>query len=724
MAGQKVQAGNGAVSQPNNNGGRMNTPASAMHRLIVRLALTVIGLLPALNLSAQTLRVTAANSSAPNAAYDVLFSAAETTLLNADGSSFHSFHSLVFVPNTASGGVDLLVADTVGGSIVRYFGPTGTPLVTSTVVWSGVGSGPRRPDGLSVDAAGNLYVVSSVGGAHGPQLWVLPVTPITSSTPTGYLAPVLLDQNFNGNEVDSLVESVVVPNPTTATAQTAYTNAGIKPGDLLVLRSDNDFLTDDGGKYDPHEPALVYDYPVASIQRAISCYATTPAASCTISPTILLWERQFPYPSGAQPNGLDIWPIDGSLLISTSLGTILQYALPIAATNTLPPTWTSSYEKFASVSCGKACPFYKLRTSIQAAIPYAFVTQSTGPASGNILEFAGPTIPSGGFTAATAITATGSATAGSPEGLAVAPPGLDVLASTTTCTSSTGCNPTGALSHLIAGPAANSVSGNILEQTCIITDTRKQANGSCPGSLNIAKLCPGFPANTIPPTMCGASGQQGNQLAVILSIANGVDDHPDLLVQSQQSPASIIPNTTNPACTQQVMGWTTRLGSTEGTEPEGSDLIDMTGYCDGGGATTKGNSIWLLGGQLSPTVSANTRDLVGYAAQKLIHLGETIEAANIASPAKWQLGACLFDSAILLETRQYDCAARVVYECDQLVADTEKSYGSSTRNPNPYGDVRGRLGSLFFTINSRILQRPPNTLWPLPPGETPPACHR
>ena len=71
----------------------------------------------------------------------------------------------MYVPNTASpGGVDLVVADTAGGQILRYFGPTGTPTVASTLVYSATsGTGPLQPDGLSVDAAGNLYAVTSAG---------------------------------------------------------------------------------------------------------------------------------------------------------------------------------------------------------------------------------------------------------------------------------------------------------------------------------------------------------------------------------------------------------------------------------------------------------------------------------------------------------------------------------------------------------------------------------
>jgi hypothetical protein len=687
------------------------------------LALALTALLGAAHVSAQpTLRVTAANSSSPNAVYDVLFDAQETTLLNADGSSFKSFRSLVLVPNTASGGVDAIVADTTGGTIVRYVGPTGTPSVSATGVWSKASNvpGPQQPDGLSVDAAGNLYAISSSGGPNGPQVWVLPATPITASSPTGFGAPVLLDQRFNGNEVDSIAETVVVPPAATMAAQAAYTSAHINAGDLLVLVRNNDFFGgnggSDGGAYDSKEPALVYDYPASGIKQVLA------GAAASVSPTILLWELSFPYPSGAQPNGIDIWPIDGSLLISTNRGSILQYALPSAATNTKPSGWTSSFfTTFASVSCGSPpCPFNKIRTGTQANTAYAFATQATGGSSGNILYFAVPMTtptPAGGFDFTTGMAVpTSGATIGSPYGLAVAPATI-VLASTTTCTSAAGCNPTGALSHVIV-PGPTGVNGNILEQTCVFTDTRLQPNGTCPGTLNIAHLCPGFPANTIPPTICGASGPAANEFAVIQTIANGVDDVPGVLVQTNEAPSVLIPGTTDPSCTRQVLGWTTRLGSTEGTEPEGSDLIDMSGYCDNGGVT-KGNSIWLIGGQLSPTVSSTTHELVGYANQKLVNLGKTVGTATIARPAKAALEICLIASELLLDTQHFACAARAVYACDRLVADTAKSYGSSLTNPNPYGDVRGRLGSLYFTINSRILHNPPNTSWPLqsPPAE-------
>ena len=719
----------------------MNNFAPGKFRATLRHALALTAVFAAANVHAQSLRVTAANSSSPNAVYDVLFNPAQTTLLNADGAAFKSFHSLVFVSNAASGGADLLVADTTGGSIVRYFGPTGTPTVSSTVVWSGSSGipGPKQPDGLSVDAKGNLYVVATGNNGAKPQLWVLPAAPITAAAPTGFLAPVLLDDYFNGNEDDSLVETLVVAKPATAAAQAALTKAGIGVGDVLVLVTESDSHSeygDSGHSYGDHDHGsdkgygdhhdgygdhdhggdkgygdkhsrdareLVYDYPAAQIQKVLNGTAKS------VSPRIVSSLCQFPYASGAKPNGMDIWPIDGTLLISTSAGTILQLTL-----GTSSPATT-----FAAVACAAGhCPFNKLRTGTQGDNAYAFVTQATTIDSGNVLQFAVPmstATPYGGFgfTTPTATLATSGATAGAPEGLALAPESLVVVASTSQCTSDAGCNPTGALGHVIAGPAANQVTGNILEQTCLITDTRLQAGGTCPGTINISQVCPGFAANIIPSTICGASGPAGNQFAAIQTIANGVDNVPGILVQTQETPSAVIPGTTDPACKQQVLGWTTRLGSTEGTEPEGSSLIDMTGYCDGGGSQTKGNSMWLIGGKLSPAVSATKPELVSFTNQKLANLSKMVDGATIAKPAKAALQICLLVDALLLDTGNYACAARATYDCDQIVADTQKSYGSSPVNPNPYGDARGRLGSIFFTINSRILPNTPNTIWPL-----------
>src|SRR5690349_17240054 len=111
---------------------------------------------------AQALRVTAANAS-NGAVYDVSFagSGGFITRLNTDANRHVSFRSLVFIANAATGKIGLLVADTSRGEIVRYANAVGV----STAVWNTtMGAGPTYPDGISVDADGNLYVVSSASG--------------------------------------------------------------------------------------------------------------------------------------------------------------------------------------------------------------------------------------------------------------------------------------------------------------------------------------------------------------------------------------------------------------------------------------------------------------------------------------------------------------------------------------------------------------------------------
>jgi hypothetical protein len=690
--------------------------------ILSRLALVVGALLATEELLAQSLRVTAANSSAPNAVYDVLFSPAGTTLLNSNGSAIRSFHSLAFVPG-ATGGANLVVADTGAGSIVRYVAPTGTPTESSVLVWSAASNvpGPQHPDGLSVDAAGDLYVTTT---QPQPSLWVLRPSAAAAG---GFLAPLLLDSHFAGHELDALVDTRIVPNTLPAAATATLARNGIQAGDLLLLVADND-----GDPGDTREGVTLFDYPAASI----AAFLANPAKAIA-APAVALHLRQFPetsQESSPLPAGVDIWPSDGSLLLATSRGTILQYALPAGASGSA--YWTNSYATtFAAVSCGYgSCPFGKLRTAVQKDTAYAFVTQSTGTDSGNILQFAvplaTPTPASGfGFTAPTAgvptsASTTADSTTGSPAGITVAPATV-VVASASACASSAGCNPSGGLaSNIVPGPSGvgpQGVHGNIIQQTCIVTDTRLQADGSCPGNLNIAQLCPGFPANIISPRICGASGPSKNQLAIIKSVANGVDDVPGILVQSQEHPGSLIPGTADHPCTAaQVVAWGPRLGSDEGVIPEGAELLDMTTFCDTDGSSTRGNSIYAIGGTLSSRLFSDERRLVSFTSHKLENLGRTVAAANIARPMQEFLGRCLVSSALLLDTGHYACAAHKVWACDQVVAADAKSFGSSPDNPNPFGDVRGRLGNLFFTINSRILKNPPNHTWPL--TSPPPAC--
>jgi hypothetical protein len=168
---------------------------STVGNAIALRALFVLTTLMATLGHAQNLTVTAANSS-NDAIYNVVFSngGGSITVLNTDGGSLHRLTSLVFFSNPASLQLDLLAADNQGGVIVRYPGDFGPGMPTrGTVVFTAGGAGPANPDGLALDAAGNLFAVNAKPGAtSSPQLWVLP------ANGTAVLAPLCCSTRTTG----------------------------------------------------------------------------------------------------------------------------------------------------------------------------------------------------------------------------------------------------------------------------------------------------------------------------------------------------------------------------------------------------------------------------------------------------------------------------------------------------------------------------------------------
>src|SRR4029077_11930355 len=195
---------------------------SALRSLFTVTALVAVALA-----HGQNINVTAANAS-NDAIYSVVFNntgGGTTTVLNTDGGSLHRLTSLVVLTNPSTVQLDLLAADNQGGAIVRYPGDFhsgdqtfGTPIPEG-------GTGPANPDGLSVDPAGDLFVVNSKPGASSnPQLWELPNAPGGN-----FGTPVLLDSNYGSIEVRQETLVVLTAAPSAAPV--------VNPGDLLVLTS-------------------------------------------------------------------------------------------------------------------------------------------------------------------------------------------------------------------------------------------------------------------------------------------------------------------------------------------------------------------------------------------------------------------------------------------------------------------------------------------------------
>ena len=685
----------------------MRIPASSVTR---RSVFTVIALLAVAAVHAQNINVAGANST-NDRVYSLTFGGKHgiaTTVQNTDWSSFGSIQSLAFIANPATSALDLLVADNTGGKISVYAGdftkgPPPAPS-TSTVVWRASQGGPAAPNGISVDLAGDLFVVNTSAGK--PQLWVFPAAGTGGCAPLAsygaLCAPVLVDNAFSAGQVlveTTIVPSVpsVIPSPSGGTANT---------GDLLLLTSN---------------PATVVDYAFAT-------------GSFTFTRSTLL-----NLPAGTTPGGLAVWPLDNSLLITNQAAdTILRYSCcssPVAMT------------PFASNLGGSGKLLYKIKTGFQNGAPYAFAVQAGSVA--DILEFGeGATVSGPG-----ALLATISQNINHPEGIAVT---NAASAAANTCNTTGGCNPTGLLSHTVPG----SSSPNLVENVCVVpVDPRVTVNGntwSCDGTaLPVNKVCPGFDTTgagmVIPGYMCGMSGDSPaapipSGFTLIKTLTNNGAFNGTIIENVTENVAN------EPACLPGgTLLWAPVAG--EGTfvaDRNTNETLELTDGCGTIHGGSSGGSLWGEGLALNTAffaVSTSTA-LAMLADHKYVDLETTIQselAANINPSVAGQLASaggtgCVPLSRSYLDFAQFETGSQQGQDltiaadllsnagpntCDTIVTTNIASFTQSpTSSPpvfNPSGQVRSRLASLYFTINSRILGNLPNASAPSwPPRPSPP----
>jgi len=626
--------------------------------LALTAVLTLFGLLSAPGAHAQALRVTAANAS-NSAVYDVNFSGSggSISVLNTDANRHVSLRSLVFIPNAQSGQIDLLVADSSRGEIVRYADATGV----ATLVWStATGPGPNYPDGLSVDAAGNLFVASSASGNTKPaQLWVFPSDPLLPAG-AGFLAPRLIDSSFGGLSVQTLEETLV--------ARTTSNASGA--GDLLLLTG---------------SPATVLVYSSANVQNVLNG-----GGSITPSRT-LISSAQFP--AGVAPGGMDYWPVDNSLLITTASGTVLRYSFT-----------ATSPVRGADFATGLGNGKFKVRTGIEATQPFAFLANNNG---GEILKFGAP--PAGG--GANPPLATVTSGVQRPQGLAAS--NLAATAAAECLQTAGGCDLLGSvLKHSVDRLA--SLSGYVIEDVCIVPkDPRITLYGSCTGhSLPVAQVCAGYGDTVIPDSMCGGSGASGSGFALIKSTSNSLNAAKGALIVNEAFTEGVLSGAVNP-CPKTVLGWAPTDG--EGTVVEGDTMLEITSSCGSSKGLTRGLSLWGIGLVLNENAlpGKNLADArVKFAATKYDSLGSTITLAGIQPTFRSSLIACLDASRTFFDRKKYANAATQLVTCDALVAANEGAFTGNAVNPNPSGEIRGRIANLYLSIKARILGETAPGNWP------------
>lgn len=631
---------------------------------VVALAATAV-------VQAQSITVTAANAS-NDSIYNVTFNGSggsTTATLNTDQGTLHNLVSLVFDPNTSTYQLDLLAADN-GGEIVRYpgaFGPGSAS--TGTVIFTAGGAGPGNPDGLSLDAAGNLFVLNSKPGASSnPQLWVFPANSVG-----GFGAPLLLDSNYGSQEV--LQETLVVG---TTIVPPGGTQPVLSPGDLLVLTSN---------------PAAVLKY--SGLNGLGPLTASSPTTLITL-------------PAGTTPGGLALWPTDNSLLITTSRGTILQYRL---TANETPGTFAS----------GLGNGQFKIKTGIQFGLPYAYIANNNG---GDILEFGGPN-----QLLATVTTGVQHPQGLAVTNVAYAP----VTACQNTQTGGCDLLGGKVITHQVPTTLSlpGNVIENIC--VVPVDPRLAQGAGTCTTGLPVSSVCAGFSSSTvIPPSLCGASGPSGKGFALVktqtqaYSTPNSFPFNGALVFNDSNLPNVLPAAPNNPVCNPPASGvtplatlaWAPLAG--EGLVVEGSELLELTSGCDGSTSHSYGMSLYGIGLGLNPTA---TGGLAAFTAAKYTNLLATIQAQSNAgalsapvSPSSlppngnftYQLQQCVSTSqgAFNKGAAYYNGAALEVLAADQnvgAVAALAVPFFPDADFPNPSGALRSRLQNVYFTINTRIV---------------------
>ncbi|MEQ1580418.1 MAG: hypothetical protein ABL964_07495 [Steroidobacteraceae bacterium] len=603
-------------------------------------------------------KIVAANGAGSDI-YSVAFagSAGTTTVLNTDASAHTGIRSLVFRPNPDTGAIDLIAADTSRGQVLLYANGIGN----SQVIWkpgSAVanpveGAGPIRPDGMSLDSSGNLYVASSTSGEKiKAELWVFPRNSF-GPLPGSFGLPRLVDNDF-GKETQ-LIETLSVKGGT-----------GLAPtGNLLLLTS---------------EPARVLSYSAAGLQSVL-------AGSGEIDPVVLIPAIRLP--EDTRPGGMDLWPLDGTLLITT-YNKILRFS----STAQLPDFATG-------LGNGKQNKF-KIRAARLGTSAIAVVADNS---NGRILQFNDLGV----------LTAVVTAGVNRPQALAT----TNASTASANCyQSAEGCDLLGGILKTRAlNIPPNSTAGFLLQEPCIVnTDPRYNASTGTwiDVPLPIASVCPGFGTSVIPAYLHGGSGPTGKGFAVVSSESNFILPQ-GAEVASKVYSENLLGN--KPVCTAsgtqffsaEIVTWAPTVG--EGSIIESNGQLDATVGCENPLlAGTRGGSDWTFGLVLDDTSAAlagvtSANKLHSFTGGKFINLLATVQAAQIQSTVKTSLTSCLTASKAYFDTLKYSKALTKLAACNVQVRNAyianPGNFVSTAANPNPYGDIVTRIANLDYTLRYR-----------------------
>jgi hypothetical protein len=696
---------------------------SSRRPTVTKLALGAAALLAFAAANAQTVSVQQFGATAVNSNNNALYNLTVTPntpantgalitgtqVLNTDGAAQDDFFAVARVSNSVTSALDLIVADAGNGRIVRYPGPgPGSYAVSSPIfTFSRLHPGPRYPVGLAADVIGNLFVVST--GRSGDDddrdgtkaaLWVLPFNATTGA----YGAPILIDDTCGFVTEVLVAGTAATPVGTAAPAWNA--------GDVLVLVNDN---------FNPR--VLVYSRAAIAGVLANPGHELGSPTSTAVASSLL---------HGTLPIGMDIWPADAthgvSLLFSTLDGRVTRFDSGAGAMS-------------ADFASGLGVGLQRIKVGTYSTVTYAFVSQYTTH-NGKILQFGAP--PASGANTPLSTLSTG---ANDPLGLAVTSSGSVPVSA---CIAPNVCEPLGEqLATQISGSGTANLppTAPLLEESCVVkSDPRVTVvgtNWSCAGgNLDVAQFCPGFPSTVLPGSMCGHSGPTGSGFVVVKATAKTVDQNVNnTFIQNTVDPNLPLPGPLNLNCPQlELFAWAPRsdLPLIEGSIVEGGPapgsnyFIDLSGYCDNGGGTSHVLSMISYGLGLNSAASGLATGLPGFVTDKFTNLTATITAASsqidpsVAANVQGYVSQAqtFFNSGVAESASNgFSCAMNSLASGDAYLRANLSSFmgAAPPGNPNPAGEIDGRLANLFLPIDLFFLLAPPNAAWPtnnVPPCET------
>ncbi len=683
----------------------MDFHSAPVRRQAIQVALGAAALLAFASLRAQTVPVeqfglTGVNANG-NALYNVTITPntpantgaliTGTAVLNTDAAAQGSFFAVARVPNSVTSAMDLIVADAANGRILRYPGPGPASYAVSTPIftWLKKGTGPRYPIALAADVAGNVFVATAGPPFDNAALWVLPFNATTGA----YGAPILVDNTCG------LITEVVVA--TTAATPVGAAAPPWNAGDVLILA--NDF-------FNPR--VLVYSQASIAGLLANPAHELGGPTSTAVSSSLL---------RDTLPIGMDIWPADAthgvSLLLTTLGGRVMRFD-------------SGSGAMSADFASGLGFGLGRIKVGTYSTLTYAFVSQFT-PGRGQILQFGAA--PASGANPPLASLSTGNK---DPQGLATSSSGSVPV---TACVAPSACAPLGPqLTTQLSGNGTLPPAAPLLEESCVVkSDPRVTVVGStwscAGGNLDVANYCPGFPSTVLPGSMCGHSGPTGAGFVVVKSTAKTVDQNANnTFFQHTVDPNVPLPGPLNLTCPQlEVFAWAPRsdLPLIEGTIVEGGPapgsnyFMDLSGFCDSGGGNSHVLSMMAYGLGLNSTSSGMANGLPGFVTDKFTNLTSTISAASnqispgVAATVQGYVSqAQTFFNGGVTESASngYSCAMNSLASADAYVRSQLPAFlgAAPPGNPNPAGDIDGRLANLFLPIDLFFLLQPANAEWP------------